>query len=93
MYSVSALLGFFSIEMVLSFIAEVAELASEEESVGITVSVALTLNQIAIIVAPVYFGYIVDEKGYAYAWLCIVVLLNRQSVYIEKQENKRKLAM
>ncbi|AIM12754.1 major facilitator family transporter [Bacillus anthracis] len=84
LYSVSALLGFFSIGWFSLFIAEVAELASEE-SVGITVSVALTLNQIAIIVAPVLFGYIVDEKGYAYAWLCIVVLLSiSQSVYIEE---------
>lgn len=79
LYSVSALLGFFSIGWFSLFIAEVAELASEE-SVGITVSVALTLNQIAIIVAPVLFGYIVDEKGYAYAWLCIVVLLSISAV-------------
>ncbi|HDR7855658.1 TPA: MFS transporter, partial [Bacillus paranthracis] len=75
LYGVSALLGFFSIGWFSLFIAEVAELASEE-SVGITVGLALTLNQIAIIVAPVLFGYIVDEKGYAYAWLCIVVLLS-----------------
>ncbi|MDH4421994.1 MULTISPECIES: MFS transporter [Bacillus] len=75
LYGVSALLGFFSIGWFSLFIAEVAESASEE-SVGMTVSFALTLNQIAIIVAPVLFGYIVDEKGYTYAWLCIVVLLS-----------------
>ncbi|MDA1514279.1 MFS transporter [Bacillus cereus group sp. TH40LC] len=79
LYGVSALLGFFSIGWFSLFIAEVAELASEE-SVGITVGLALTLNQIAIIVAPVLFGYIVDEKGYAYAWLCIVVLLSISAV-------------
>ncbi|MCU5734054.1 MFS transporter, partial [Bacillus pacificus] len=74
LYGVSALLGFFSIGWFSLFIAEVAELA-REDSVGITVSLALTFNQIAIIVAPILFGYIVDKKGYTYAWLCIVVLL------------------
>lgn len=75
------------------FIAEVAELASEE-SVGITVSLALTINQIAIIIAPVLFGYIVDEKGYTYAWLCVVLLLSISAVSLySKNKNKRKLAM
>ncbi|HHI3607608.1 TPA: MFS transporter [Bacillus anthracis] len=87
LYSVSALLGFFSIGWFSLFIAEVAELASEE-SVGITVSVALTLNQIAIIVAPVLFGYIVDEKGYA--WLCIVVLLSISAVSLYRRNKKIK---
>ncbi|MDA2289927.1 MFS transporter [Bacillus cereus group sp. Bc191] len=89
LYSVSALLGFFSIGWFSLFIAEVAELASEE-SVGITVSVALTLNQIAIIIAPVLFGYIVDEKGYTYAWLCIVVLLSISAVSLYRKNKKIK---
>ncbi|MFJ8412373.1 MFS transporter [Bacillus paramycoides] len=79
LYGVSALVGFFSIGWFSLFMVEVAESASEE-SVGMTVSFALTLNQIAIIVAPVLFGYIVDEKGYTYAWLCIVVLLSISAV-------------
>ncbi|PNU15406.1 MFS transporter [Bacillus cereus] len=89
LYSVSALLGFFSIGWFSLFIAEVAELASEE-SVGITVSVALTLNQIAIIIASVLFGYIVDEKGYTYAWLCIVVLLSISAVSLYRKNKKIK---
>ncbi|MBG9583783.1 MFS transporter [Bacillus thuringiensis] len=87
LYSVSALLGFFSIGWFSLFIAEVAELASEE-SVGITVSVALTLNQIAIIVAHVLFGYIVDEKGYTHAWLCIVLLLSISAVSLYSKNKK-----
>ncbi|KXI48586.1 MULTISPECIES: MFS transporter [Bacillus cereus group] len=83
LYGVSALLGFFSIGWFSLFIAEVAELASEE-SVGITVGLALTLNQIAIIIAPVLFGYIVDAKGYTYAWLCIVVLLSISAVSLSR---------
>ncbi len=89
LYGVSALLGFFSIGWFSLFIAEVAELASEE-SVGITLGLALTLNQIAIIVAPVLFGYIVDEKGYAYAWLCIVVLLSISAVSLYRKNKKIK---
>lgn len=82
-YGVSALLGFFSVGWFSLFIAEVAELASEE-SVGITVSLALTLNQIAIIIAPVLFGYIVDAKGYTYVWFCIVVLLSISAVSLSR---------
>ncbi|HDR7795612.1 TPA: MFS transporter [Bacillus luti] len=83
LYVVSALLGFFSIGWFSLFIVEVAESASEE-CVGMTVSFALTLNQIAIIVAPILFGYIVDEKGYTYAWMCIVVLLSISVVSLYK---------
>lgn len=87
LYGVSALLGFFSIGWFSLFIAEVAESASEE-SVGMTVSFALTLNQIAIIVAPALFGYIVDEKGYTYAWLCVVVLLTISAVSLYRKDRK-----
>ncbi|MGG2937150.1 MFS transporter [Bacillus pacificus] len=87
LYSVSALLGFFSIGWFSLFIAEVAELA-REDSVGITVSLALTFNQIAIIVAPILFGYIVDKKGYTYAWLCIVVLLCISAVSLYRKNKK-----
>ncbi|HDR7741634.1 TPA: MFS transporter [Bacillus pacificus] len=87
LYGVSALLGFFSIGWFSLFIAEVAELA-REDSVGITVSLALTFNQIAIIVAPILFGYIVDKKGYTYAWLCIVVLLCISAVSLYRKNKK-----
>lgn len=87
LYGVSALLGFFSIGWFSLFIAEVAGLASED-SVGITVSLALTFNQIAIIVAPILFGYIVDKKGYTYAWLCIVVLLCISAVSLYRKIKK-----
>ncbi|WP_166703215.1 MFS transporter [Bacillus albus] len=87
LYVVSALLGFFSIGWFSLFIAEVAELVSED-SVGITVSLALTFNQIAIIVAPILFGYIVDEKGYTHAWLCIVLLLSISAVSLYGKNKK-----
>lgn len=78
---------FFSIGWFSLFITEVAESASEE-SVGMTVSFALTLNQIAIIAAPALFGYIVDKKGYTYAWLCIVVLLTISAVSLYRKYRK-----
>ena len=53
LYGVSALLGFFAIGWFSLFITEVAESASEE-SVGMTVSFALTLNQIAIILCACF---------------------------------------
>lgn len=87
LYGVSALLGFFAIGWFSLFITEVAESASEE-SVGMTVSFALTLNQIAIIAAPALFGYIVDKKGYTYAWLCIVVLLTISAVSLYREYRK-----
>lgn len=87
LYGVSALLGFFAIGWFSLFITEVAESASEE-SVGMTVSFALTLNQIAIIAAPALFGYIVDKKGYTYAWLCIVVLLTISAVSLYRKDRK-----
>ncbi|MGR5928352.1 hypothetical protein ACT7C2_11385 [Bacillus pacificus] len=61
---------------------------AREDSVGITVSLALTFNQIAIIVAPILFGYIVDKKGYTYAWLCIVVLLCISAVSLYRKNKK-----
>lgn len=58
---------------------EVAESASEE-LVGVTVSFA-----------PALFGYIVDGKGYTYAWMGIAALLSVSAVSLCK--SKRILKM
>lgn len=79
LFVASGLLGFFAIGWFSLFMVEVAESANEE-SVGLTVSFALTLNQIAIIFAPALFGYIVDGKGYTYAWIGIAALLSVSAV-------------
>ncbi|MBK5428867.1 hypothetical protein JFU20_25220 [Bacillus sp. TH30] len=83
--SITFAIGWFSL-----FMVEVAESASEE-SVGMTVGFALTLNQIAIIFAPALFGYIVDGKGYTYAWMGIAALLSVSAVSLCK--SKRILKM
>ncbi|EJR53663.1 hypothetical protein IIM_02442 [Bacillus cereus VD107] len=86
LFVVSGMLGFFAIGWFSLFMVEVVESASEK-SVGLTVSFALTLNQIAIICAPAFFGYIVDGKGYIYAWLSIAVLLSVSAVSLCKRKN------
>ncbi|WP_084667564.1 MFS transporter [Bacillus proteolyticus] len=84
-FVVSGLLGFFAIGWFSLFMVEAAESASEE-SVGLTVSFALTLNQIAIIFAPALFGYIVDGKGYTYALMGIAALLSVSAVSLCKSK-------
>lgn len=90
LFVMSGLLGFFAIGWFSLFMVEVAESASEE-SVGMTVGFALTLNQIAIIFMPALFGYIVDGKGYTYAWMGIAALLSVSAVSLCK--SKRILKM
>ncbi|MBJ8103685.1 MULTISPECIES: MFS transporter [Bacillus cereus group] len=85
LFVVSGLLGFFAIGWFSLFMVEAAESASKE-SVGLTVSFALTLNQIAIIFAPALFGYIVDGKGYTYAWMGIAALLSVSAVSLCKSK-------
>ncbi|KFN02348.1 MFS transporter [Bacillus clarus] len=79
LFLLSSLLGFFAIGWFSLFMTEITEKANEEV-VGLTVSFALTLNQVAIMIAPTFFGYIVDGKGYMYAWGGFVVLLFISSV-------------
>ncbi|MBE7147602.1 MFS transporter [Bacillus mycoides] len=90
LFVLSGMLGFFAIGWFSLFMVEVAESASEE-SVGMTVGFALTLNQIAIIFMPALFGYIVDGKGYTYAWMGIAALLSVSAVSLCK--SKRILKM
>jgi MFS family permease len=90
LFMVSGLLGFFAIGWFSLFMVEVAESASEE-SIGMTVSFALTLNQIAIICVPAFFGYIVDGKGYTYAWMSIAVLLSVSAVSLCKRNRALKM--
>jgi sugar phosphate permease len=71
-------IGFFGLGWYSLFIVEVAERAAPE-AVGFTVSYALTSNQIAIILAPSIFGFLVDwQQNYFLAWsgLAISILLS-----------------
>ncbi|WP_037593939.1 MFS transporter [Sporolactobacillus laevolacticus] len=74
LFLISGLLGFFGMGWYSLFIVEVAEKA-EKDSVAVTVSFALTLNQAMIIAAPPLFGWIVDTVGYTWAWLSLAALV------------------
>lgn len=87
LFLVSGLLGFFGIGWFSLFMVEVAE-TSSEESVGMTVSFALTLNQIAILLAPPIFGSIVDIRGYMWAWIGIAILLVASAISLLKNLKK-----
>lgn len=86
LFLLSGWLGFFGIGWYSLFIVEVAE-KSLADSVGVTVSFALTLNQFAIILAPPVFGFIVDLKGYTLAWLSIAFLLLLSGIGLLKNKS------
>jgi predicted MFS family arabinose efflux permease len=86
LFVLCAWLGFFGIGWYSLFIVEVAEKAADD-SVGVTVSFALTLNQIAIITAPPVFGLIVDMRGYAFSWLCLAFSLLLSGLWLYKMKD------
>lgn len=87
LFLISGLLGFFGIGWFSLFMVEIAETA-RQDSVGMTVSFALTLNQIAIILAPPIFGFIVDVKGYMWAWIGLVILMFTSVIILLKHPKK-----
>lgn len=66
-----AWLGFFGIGWYSLFLVQVAE-SSQEGTVGLTVGLALTVNQVGIVLAPAVFGWLVDAGGYELAWKCVI---------------------
>ncbi|HEK9102088.1 MFS transporter [Bacillus cereus] len=87
LFLMSGLLGFFGIGWFSLFMVEIAETA-RQDLVGMTVSFALTLNQIAIILAPPIFGFIVDVKGYMWAWIGLVILMFTSVIILLKHPKK-----
>ncbi len=87
LFLISGLLGFFGIGWFSLFMVEIAE-TSRKDAVGITVSFALTLNQIAIVFAPPIFGFVVEIKGYTWAWIAIAILLFISAVSLLKSSQK-----
>lgn len=71
----SILLGFFSIGWYSLYIVQISE-TSPNNQVAFTVSVGLTLNQMAIVVMPILFGLAIDIQGdYFWAWLFVAILI------------------
>jgi MFS family permease len=72
---ISIVLGFFGMGWYSLYIVYVSENGPEDQ-IAYTVSIGLTLNQIAIIAAPVLFGLIVDwQKSYTIAWIFLMVII------------------
>lgn len=89
LFLLNGCLGFFGLGWYSLFIVEVAE-KSSKDSIGLTVSFALTLNQLAIISAPPIFGLIVDIAGYTWAWLSIAILLFLSGIGLLNQTNANR---
>ncbi|MBH8608994.1 MFS transporter [Thermoactinomyces sp. CICC 10521] len=82
LFILCAWLGFFGIGWYSLFIVEIAE-KSSRYAIGLTVSYALTLNQIAIITAPLVFGLLVDWQGsYQFAWIILAILLSVSACWL-----------
>ncbi|MBN2910061.1 MFS transporter [Polycladomyces sp. WAk] len=87
LFVLSAWLGFFGIGWFSSFLLAVAEQAPPQ-SEGLMVSYALTLNQVAIILAPALFGWIADLTSYSIAWSLLVLLLLGNGLLLAKKRRE-----
>lgn len=80
------MLGFFGIGWYILYIVQISE-SSPKEHVAFTVSVGLTLNQLAIVIMPVLFGLIIDIEGdYPVAWIFIAIFIAISGVVLTKQK-------
>jgi MFS family permease len=82
-----AWLGFFGFGWFSSFLLAVTEQAPAGAE-GLTVSFALTLNQIAIVLAPVLFGIVVDWRSYTAAWVFLLILLMIAGVLLNRRPSE-----
>ncbi|SDW80573.1 Major Facilitator Superfamily protein [Marininema mesophilum] len=86
-YVVCSWLGFFGVGWYSLYIVEIGEKA-KEHSVGLTVSYALTINQVAIIMAPFFFGLFVDwSNSYALPWIGLASLLSASGIWLRKSSS------
>ncbi|KRD90448.1 MFS transporter [Bacillus sp. Root147] len=78
-------LGFFAIGWFSLFIVLIAEKA-DDRFIGLTVSIALTLNQFAIVLAPIWFGLLVDWlQSYAWAFSTAACLIACGGMWLRKE--------
>lgn len=88
---ISIVLGFFGMGWYSLYIVYVSENGPEDQ-IAYTVSIGLTLNQIAIIAAPVLFGLIVDwQKSYTIAWIFLMVIIASGGLMLLKLPSKSGL--
>ncbi|MGG4037831.1 MFS transporter [Heyndrickxia ginsengihumi] len=85
----SFILGFLGIGWFSLFIVLVSEKANEN-FVTLTVSVALTLNQFFIVIAPSLFGILIDTfNNYNIPFLLLALLMGLGSLWLKVSESKK----
>jgi sugar phosphate permease len=88
---ISIVLGFFGMGWYSLYIVYISENGPEDQ-IAYTVSIGLTLNQIAIISAPILFGLIVDwQKRYSIAWIFLMVIIALGGLMLLKLPSKSTL--
>ncbi len=85
-------LGFLGIGWYSLFIVLVSE-KSDPRFIGLTVSLALTLNQFAIVLAPAIFGILVDTfHSYAIAFSALAIIIAFGGVWFWINEQRKVLS-
>ncbi|MFC3779410.1 MFS transporter [Bacillus chungangensis] len=88
--SLCFIFGFLGMGWFSLFIVMVSEKA-HTEMIALTVSVALTLNQLFIVAAPATFGFIVDITGsYTIPFLLLAVFIAIGPIWLNKTERMEK---
>lgn len=78
----TAVFGFFGFGWYGPWVVHVAE-AGDDDTVGLTLGVAMTANQVGIVAAPPLFGLLFDATGgYLLPWLAVAALLAATTVRI-----------
>ncbi|MGF6947800.1 MFS family permease [Neobacillus sp. B4I6] len=80
-------IGFFGMGWFSLFIVLISE-KSNENFISLTVSVALTINQFFIVIAPSLFGILIDIfKGYKVPFFLVAILICIGSIWLKISEN------
>ena len=84
----SFFLGFLGIGWYSLFIVLIAE-RSDPSFIGLTVSFALTLNQLFIVASPALFGYLVDQwNGYSVPFVLLAVFISVGGLWLKSTERQ-----
>ncbi|WP_207388652.1 MFS transporter [Azotobacter chroococcum] len=83
--------GVFGVGWYPLYLLQVAEMAPKS-SVATTISFSMTLNMVAITVAPPLFGAVVDVGGFSLAWALLAVVVVLAMANLAKRQDSTELA-
>lgn len=79
-------LGFFGLGWYGPWVAYIVD-SSPQESVGFSLGLAMSVNQIAIIISPPFFGLIQDlTNTYLITWVLVILILIFSLFFVKKQK-------